>query len=306
MISYPWIKEGKHMAKKIKNCLFFFALIVILFLSYSCQPKQQAETGKLRFGISFAEELSSDPLDGRLLLMITTDDSREPRFQVSNGPGAIPVFGIDVEGLKPDETAVFDAEVFGFPVESIAAIPPGEYWVQALLHIYETFHRADGRTVKLPMDRGEGQKWNRAPGNLYSVAQKVKIDPGNDEVIYLTLDQKIPPFPEREDTKYIKHIKIQSEKLTEFWGRPMHLDAIILLPEGFDEHPEARFPLMDYQGHHHRTFYTPVGFRETPPDQSQVGPPDQQNSGYGSKGSMTNTATNFTKTGQDQTFPGLS
>ena len=41
---------------------------------------------------------------------------------------------------------------------------PGEYYVQAVLHRYETFHRSDGHTVKLPMDRGEGQHWNLAPG----------------------------------------------------------------------------------------------------------------------------------------------
>ena len=283
VISCPWIKEGKRMTKKIKDCLFFFVLIVLFFLSFSCKPEQRADPIKFKFSISFPENLNQEALDGRLLLMISPDDSREPRFQVTNGPDAIPVFGIDVDGLKPNEMAIFDADVFGFPIESIAEIPPGEYWVQALLHVYETFHRADGHTVKLPMDRGEGQKWNRAPGNLYSSPQKVKIDPGKDEVISLMLEQKIPPFPERKDTKYIKHIKIQSEKLTEFWGRPMHLEAIILLPEGFDEHPEARYPLMVYQGHHHRTFYTPVGFRETPPEKGQPGPSDRQNSSYGSE-----------------------
>ena len=75
-------------------------------------------------------------------------------------------------------------------------IPPGEYWVQGLLHIYETFARSDGHTVKLPMDRGEGQHWNRAPGNLYSTPQKMRLDPGRAQRIALTLDQEIPPIPE--------------------------------------------------------------------------------------------------------------
>ena len=247
--------------------LFTLAILIsALVLPITGCSKEGETKGNLRFGISFPEEWSKEALDGRMLLMVSTDDSNEPRFQISDSPGTQLIFGIDVDGLQPGEEAVIDSNVFGFPLESISEIPPGEYWVQGLLHRYETFHRADGHTVKLPMDRGEGQHWNRAPGNLYSTPKKVRIDPQKDEMIKISLDQEILPFPERKDTKYIKHVRIQSKLLTEFWGRPMHLEAIVLLPEGFEEHPEARYPLMIYQGHHHRTFYTPVGFRETPPE----------------------------------------
>ena len=115
------------------------------------------------------------------------------------------------------------------------------------------------------MDRGEGQIWNIAPENLLSVPKKLRIDPAKGGVIHLALEKIIPPFPEEQDTKYIKHIRIQSPRLTEFWGRPMYLGAVILLPEGFEEHPEARYPLMVYQGHFSRKFDALVGFREEPP-----------------------------------------
>jgi hypothetical protein len=82
-------------------------------------------------------------------------------------------------------------------------------------------------------------------------------------MIKITLTEKIPPIPDPKDTKYIKHIKIKSKLLTEFWGRPMHLGACVLLPEGFDEHPEARYPLVVNHGHFPYTF---SGFQETPPD----------------------------------------
>jgi len=246
-------------------------LILVLVLPVLGGSKEAKSSGKLRFGISFPKERSAEPIDGRMLLMVSTNGTTEPRFQISDGPATQLIFGINVDGLQPDEAAVIDENVFGYPLESISEIPAGEYWVQALLHRYETFHRADGHTVKLPMDRGEGQRWNRAPGNLYSTPKKVRIDPQKDELIRISLDQEIPPFPERKDTKYIKHVSIQSKLLTEFWGRPMHLEAIILLPEGFEEHPQARYPLMIYHGHHHRTFYTPVGFRETPPEPGLTG-----------------------------------
>jgi len=245
----------------------FLIILIILFLIFSPgftgQIQKEEASSKLCFGISFSQEQHPGPLDGRMLLMVSTDERREPRFQVSEGPDTQLIFGIDIDGLKPGEEAIIDSRVFGFPLKSIKEIPAGEYWIQALLHRYEPFHRADGHVVKLPMDRGEGQRWNRAPGNLYSTPQKVKIDPQKEERIQITLDQKIPPIPAPRDTKYIKHVKIQSQRLTEFWGRPMHLGACVLLPEGFDEHPEARYPLCVFHGHFPYTF---DGFRETPPD----------------------------------------
>jgi hypothetical protein len=242
----------------------FILLITVCFLFMSaCQTGEKTAPTKLRFAVSFAEKESQEPLDGRILLMISTDDSREPRFQISDSVNTQQIFGIDVDGLKPGEEAVIDSSVFGYPMRNLSEVPVGEYHVQALLHIYETFHRSDGHIVKLPMDRGEGQHWNRAPGNLYSTPKKINIDPAKDEIVRIALDKEIPPIPDPPETKYIKHVKIKSELLSEFWGRPMHLGAHVLLPEGFDEHPEARYPLVINHGHFPYTF---SGFRETPPD----------------------------------------
>ena len=129
-------------------------LIAISFLLLRAQPIEKKQDCLLRFGISFTAERGKEPLDGRMLLMISNDESREPRFQISSrSPNAQLIFGIDVDGLLPGDHAIFDAHVFGYPLKSISEIPAGEYSVQALLHKYETFHRSDGHVVKLPMDR---------------------------------------------------------------------------------------------------------------------------------------------------------
>ena len=241
-------------------------LIVILVLLLPGQPNEGKIGCKFRFGISFTEEQSKDALNGRMLLMISTDDSSEPRFQISDGSSTQLIFGINVDKLNPGKIAIVDGSVFGYPLKSISEILAGEYWVQALLHRYETFRRAGNHTVKLPMDQGEGQKWNQSPGNLYSTPSKVWIDPQKKELIKITLDREIPPIPEPEDTKYIKYVKIQSKLLTEFWGRPMYLGAHVLLPEDFDEHSEARYPLIIHHGHFEEDFSGDSGFREAPPD----------------------------------------
>ena len=74
------------------------------------------------------------------------------------------VFGRDVEQLAPDAWSELGDKALGYPVGSLRDVPAGQYTVQALLHRYETFRRSDGHTLQLPMDRGEGQQWNRAPG----------------------------------------------------------------------------------------------------------------------------------------------
>jgi hypothetical protein len=248
--------------QKLNPSLSLSVLLVLLMFPSKGRPAVKNSISGLQFAISFPQTIRKEPLDGRMLLLISTDNSKEPRFQINEDLSTQQVFGVDVNALNPEETVLIDGSVFGYPRKSIQEIPPGEYWVQALLHRYETFHRADGHTVKLPMDRGEGQQWNKAPGNLYSTPIKISLNPQKHETIQVNLDKVIPPLEAPKDTKYIKHVRIQSQKLSEFWGRPIYLGASILLPEGFDQHPDVRYPLAIFHGHFSSTF---DGFRETPP-----------------------------------------
>jgi hypothetical protein len=252
---------GSYM-KLEKRMLCLLTLLMMVAFGLPACVGGEAKSN-LRFGLSFTGERSEEPQDGRMLLLISANDSNEPRFQIGDGVDTQLVFGVDVDGLQPGEEAIVDADVFGYPLTSISEIPAGEYWVQGLINRYETFNRSDGHVVKLPPDMGEGQQWNTKPGNFYSTPKKVAIDPSRNEVIHISLDQEIPPIPDPPETKYIKHVKIESKLLTEFWGRPMYLGAHVLLPEGFDEHPEAKYPLVIYHGHFPYDFY---GFSETPPD----------------------------------------
>ena len=248
-----------HIARRNSlNVAFFLVLLMMIAQPASSSP---ASGNGPKFEITFPRDRSAQPLDGRLLLLLSTDPSEEPRMQINISPNTQMVFGIDVDGLAPDKAAVVADNAYGYPVRNLRDVKPGEYYVQAVLHRYETFHRSDGHTLKLPMDRGEGQHWNIAPGNLYSKPQKITLGP--DTSLSIVLDQEIPPIPPPADTKYIRHVKIQSDLLTKFWGRPMYLGANILVPEGFDQHTEAHYPMAVNQGHFPADF---DGFRTEPPD----------------------------------------
>lgn len=213
------------------------------------------------FTVSLPAARADRPLDGRLLLLLSTDPSAEPRFQITDGPRTQIVFGQDVEHWRPGTQLVFRPDGPGYPLDSLSGLKPGKYFVQALLDIYDTYRLKDGRVLKLPVDRGEGRQWNRAPGNLHSKPATIDLRP--DTRAALSLDMAIPPIQPPRDSKYIRHVRMQSRLLSEFWGRPVYLGAHVLLPHGFDEHPEARYPLMVFHGHFPADF---SGFRTGPPD----------------------------------------
>ena len=212
--------------------------------------------------VSFPAGRSNVPLDGRLLLLLSNDPSAEPRMQIDDTPKSQMVFGVTVDGWKPDSPLTVGDSAQGYPRASLKEVPAGEYTIQAVLNVYETFHRTDGKTIKLAPDRGEGQHWNLAPGNLLSKPRKVRIGPGAPSV-EVVMDGVVPPIKPEPDTKYIRHIRIQSALLTRFWGRPVYLSAVVLVPEGFDSHPEAHYPLIVFHDHFVTGFND---FRETPPD----------------------------------------
>jgi hypothetical protein len=219
---------------------------------------------------------SSAPLHGRLILVFAKDAGREPRFQLGEQYTSAQGFGVDADGLAPGQPLVVDAHTFGYPRRSLADLDAGDYFVQAVFNVYEQFHLASGKSVWLPPDKGEGQQWNQKPGNPYSKPLKIHFDPKSQQTIELTLDQTIPPIegtdrdPEvlakkEPAAKWLKYMRMRSEKLSVFWGRDVYLGAWILLPDGFDEHPDAHYPLVVYQDHFSAGF-RPVPFVTAPPD----------------------------------------
>jgi len=202
-------------------------------------------------------------LDGRLIVVFSADSGAEPRHQVGYGAKAQPAFAIDVTDWRPGDTRTVDAASFGFPVRSLGDLPRGRYRVQALLNRYETFHRSDGVTLSVPPDKGEGQHPSIKPGNLYSVAREVTVDPSNSQTLRLTIDQVIAPIPPFQETPYVKYVRIRSDRLSRFWGRDMYLAAFVTLPEGWASHPQTRYPLAINHGHFS---LAPDNWRETPPD----------------------------------------
>src|ERR1039458_6011794 len=76
-------------------------------------PALAALAASPRFSVVLPMEQSATPLDGRLLLVVSTDPSAEPRLQVDDSPNSQMVFGVDVDGLRPGQAATVDEHAFG-------------------------------------------------------------------------------------------------------------------------------------------------------------------------------------------------
>lgn len=233
-------------------------LLVICFLMIGFAISAMAG---ISFEVTLSDEVAEEALDGRLVVIITQNSAREPRLQVS--VTGVPIWGITMDLWNPGDTVLMadgDPEIYGFPLEQFSDIPAGTYFVQAFFTVYTTFERADGHVLKLAEPGGSGgiQRNFTDPGNIYSAVQEVYLDPESPETIKLVLDNIIKPDYASdeivqqgvyEDSELVKFVTIQSELVSEFWGRPMYIGANILLPKGYHENPDVYYPVYYLQGH---------------------------------------------------------
>ena len=264
----------------MSRCLRLLTVVLIASL-----PALAAAPMPLVFEVSFPKELSANRVDGHILLILSKDDKQEPRFGVGEDIESQQAFGVDVDAWQPGTPIRVDASTLGYPIETLNDLPPGDYFVQAVLNLYETFHLGSGKVVKLPPDKGEGQHWQTKPGNFLTKVQKLHLDPKTSGIVRIAFDHKVPPLEREladvetvldwrpitepdngEESRWVKHIRMRSELLTKFWGRPTEISAVVLLPDGWEEHPDARYPVLISEDHYHRHFFP--SFRATPPDAS--------------------------------------
>ena len=158
--------------------------------------------------------------------MLNSRSQPEPRQTVGNtGMDAPPVFARDINGFAHGSVGVIDNRAASFPIESLSELPAGDYFVQA---VFDT--NIDLKSVN-------------APGNLYSRPQKVHLDPASAGAVKIELTEKVAPEELPAETEFVKYVRIQSERLTKFHGRPIYLRAGIILPRSYASEPSRRYPL---------------------------------------------------------------
>ncbi len=180
-------------------------------LGQSTRPQALAEPSPLRFVVTYDESLT-DSFTGRVYVTL-----RPPPF-----------FALDVTDWKPNSPLTFDDDALGYP-GPLSTIPTGSYAVKAVMRL-----NRDAPTIS-------------AGGNAYSVNARFQLDAKSSGAITLHIDQidEAQPFPE---TDRIKLAELRSDLLSEFHGRDMMMRAAIILPEGYDENADRKYPAYYWIG----------------------------------------------------------
>ena len=182
----------------------------------------------VRFQVTVAPELSDKPVSGRLLVFMA--QQAKPNKLLGPDmmdPNKVWVEAIELHDVAPGK-AIEVAPTLAFP-KPFSEAPAGDYQFMALLdvnHDYTYMTRADA-------------------GDLYSAVEKAALDPAKP--IALALSHRVPAADFKE-TASLKLVSMESRALSRFWGRPITVDAVVLLPPSYAKEPQRRYPAV-YQIH---------------------------------------------------------
>jgi Putative esterase len=204
------------------------AAVFAFFLGALClaDPSAPLKT-ELRFEITVGKGLLPAPQDGRMLVVLgRSQKDPEPRQSINEtGNYWPPVLGVDARGLTTGSKVVVDQSALIFPLGHLARLPAGMYFVQAVF------------------DYNPDIRLHDAPGNLVSEPVGVMLDPQKGGTLKIELTRQLPAEELPQETEYVKYVKLRSELLSKFHGRPMYLRAGIILPRDHDKETERRYPL---------------------------------------------------------------
>ena len=216
--------------KMLKN---FNLLLLIVAAFLLCNAVSAAETVRFKIKIDSSLAQANQPLSGRLLIFMTNQakptEMLEPDFL---NPNAVWISGTEVINLQAGKTIEINADELAFP-SKFSDAPKGEYQVMALL------------------DQNHSYTYDGAgAGDLYSNVLNVKMP---DDKTELTLS-KIIPGKEIAIPENVKIVEFESPLLSAFWGRPIKMQASIVLPPGYDQSKTQKYPTVyvihGYGGNH--------------------------------------------------------
>ena len=226
-----------------------------------------------RFEITVPAAVHAGPLTGRVVLVLAKSAQPEPRLAMSlTGPA---LFGVDMEQVEAGRAVVIDNGATAYPA-ALNALAPGDYFAQAVINVYDRVQRADGHTLWLPMNDGTIEFFSAAAGNLYSDPQPVHVGTGG--TVRMQVTHVIPAAAPIADTEWLKHVRVQSDMLTKFWGRPIYIHATVLLPKGYNDNPQQRYPTIYALGHNVPFSFNPDSTRVR--NIGQINPVTGTESGY--------------------------
>lgn len=188
-----------------------------------------ASAERLRFRVQLSPELAAQPASGRLLVFMTQSAPAQGDVLGVDfmNPRSVFVTGLEVRNLVAGKSVEVDPDALSFPAPFSQA-PAGDYRVMALLDADHSY-TYDNET---------------SAGDLLSAVATIKnLNPASSPVVELTLTRRVPEEAVAE-TENGKLVTFESPSLTAFWGRPVQMQAAVVLPPSYAKNTTARYPAV--------------------------------------------------------------
>jgi hypothetical protein len=169
-----------------------------------------------KFMVTIAPGLADQAVSGRLILLMSNQPGPAGKLEPSYGPEARDVWltAEEVHNLTPGESVELNPDELAYP-EKLCMAPAGRYGIKAVLDVHHSY----------AYDR------DASDGDLVGTTEQ-DVDPRAHQTIWLTLTQRTtdPPLHLPPHTEVIDFV---SRRLSEFWGSPIHMRGLIVLPPGY-------------------------------------------------------------------------
>jgi hypothetical protein len=209
------------MHRALDRLLAASVLFLRLLLPFSLALRAYAEPcpAKLHpsFAVALAPGLSSEPVSGRLIVLMSNQPGPEQKLVPSFGPDAHSVWvaAKEVHNLTPRQPVELNPDELAYP-DAFCTAPEGSYRIRAVLDVDHNFAYSD----------------DASDGDLVSAAQSETFHPQAGDQILLTLsERKAEPAPHWP--AHTELLDFESPSLSEFWGRAIHIRGAIVLPPGY-------------------------------------------------------------------------
>lgn len=216
-----------------KKIISVFLSIVSAFILF-----QTAASAQVRFSIKVDSSLvgANQTASGRLLIFMSGE--KKPLNMVTPdlaNPDGIWMTGVEVSNLEAGKSIEINPDLLAAP-RKFSEAAAGEYQVMAILDVNHnaTYNGMDA-------------------GDLYSNVVKLNVATGGNGTAELTL-VKIVPEKKINESENLKLVEFESPILTAFWGRPIKMQARVVLPPGYSKSGSERYPTVyvihGYGGNH--------------------------------------------------------
>jgi enterochelin esterase-like enzyme len=204
------------------------------------QAVSSASPKHLFFHVTLGPQ-QTQSVSGRLLILVEPGTKLENVDVNEFHPGGVYVAAKDVSYWKPGESVDIDVDNIAYPA-GFSTLPPGDYVAQAVLdtaHKFAYYGRLPGDLESAPTALPHWTPDSSTPTRL-TLSQAVKEHPYD----WLSPRLKLTPAEKQGATDSTKSFDLPSIALSQFWGRPMHIRAWVVLPPGYKEHPRQRYPTV--------------------------------------------------------------